>query len=1206
MTAHPPPSDTPPQTTEPPQAGGRSLPWLLAFVLLCIGLILGVRLFFADLSEELQLRSNNERARLFIGEEIVRGIQGIERDIYQMAVTQNRAGYLRIQQRVSARLEKIHHDLQVLQDGGTVRRSLLLNLAERDEKAQEVRFQPTEADRQRIMEEIEVGTNLHQIERISGELLTLLEKRWQSLEDENPRSFYHAEEEIALHIKRTPPYFERLQENANRLFIEGEQRLQSLEEEIGSKQQRLNQAETGLILLVIFCAALIGLQVVRQLNRALLASRAYGRDAAMQRERITTILDTLSDGVYATDREGRITFINHTGEQLFGWETAGLLGQPAHAATHHSHPDGSPYPAETCPLLAVARRGEAHEGEELFFRKNGESFPVSYRSAPLKFEGELVGALVSFQDISARKAAEARIRLLEMAIQESDQGIMITAADANDNGPTIQYVNSGFSQITGYSSQDALGQRTALLRGEETDPETVRQLVTSLQHGQRFTAEIDYRRKDGTLLAAEIDYSPVHGNDGRISHFIAHLSDISTRRAAERALRQAHDQALANAQLKSEFLANMSHEIRTPMNGIIGMTDLLLDTELDPEQQDFARLVRDSAHSLLTIINDILDFSKIEAGRLDIENIDFSLQQVVEGVVDLLAPKASEKQLSLMSYIDPALTDTLRGDATRLRQILLNLIGNAVKFTLQGSIEVIVQGGQKEAAQGQWVRFEIRDSGIGISAEGLGRLFQSFSQADSSTTRKFGGTGLGLAISKQLVTLMGGEIGVTSEEGKGSTFWFELPLMPGSAQPRPLRTTPEQVARECILVVDDRATDRTILRRYLNSWGISHLCVGDARSALSALTDSREARRFSAVLIDFRMPEMNGLELARAIRALPDLETPRLILMTAYDQRDLFTQARAEGFAACLSKPLHQSDLFNTLFGDHRQAEEEITTEGDDSEDAACNLRDAMTQGRLVLLVEDNPTNQKVAELQLRKLGYRSHVVSNGLLATQTFSTLPFAAILMDCQMPVMDGFEATAKIRRLEQDEGLPRIPIIAMTANAMQGDRERCLAAGMDEYVSKPINTKHLAEALQRWARQRPVLEGVDTDAAGEAPAREAAPASPVFDLAGLRELCDQDDDVLRALLEVFTATMPSLLATAGTAIAEQTPRPLEAASHEIKGSGSNLCFARLAGTARELEHHAQQAAPDWEAAAALLARLHEDYAATREALQAEGLLG
>ncbi len=922
---------------------GRSLPWLLAIFVISMGLVLGLRGFFADLNDELQRRSANERARLFIGEEIVQGIQAIESDLYQVAITHNAAGYQRILRHIDAKLAKIHHDLSVLQKGGTARRSLRLNITELQEIAQEVIFRPRAEDQQLVMEQIEVGSKLDQVKTMIGELEELLKQRWAALENDDTRQFYRIESEISLRLKRAPPYFERLNENANRLFVEGEKRLDDLEAEVHKKREQLGLMETVLIALVLFLAAAIGFQFLRRLKFALDEAQRFGKEVAHQKTQVATILDTLSDGVYATDLEGRITFLNTAAEHMFGWQAAELLGRPAHEAVHHHRPDGSTYPASECPLLAVQKQGKARDGEEWFVQRDGQCFPVSYRSNPLYQEGEIIGALVSFQNISARRAAEARIRLLEMAIEESDQGILITAADATADGGTIQYVNSGFTRITGYTASEVVGRRTALLRGPATDAQRVSQLVRALQAGQRFKGEIDYQRKDGTLLVAEIDYSPVHDGEGRLTHFIALLSDIGMRRAAEQALRAAHDQALAHARLKSEFLANMSHEIRTPMNGVIGMTDLLLDTPLNAEQRDFAQLVRDSAKSLLTIINDILDFSKIEAGKLDIEAVDFSLSRVVDGVISLLAPKAQEKQLSLTSQIDPALAIPLRGDSTRLRQILLNLVGNAIKFTGQGSVAVRVMLAQKNSSvETRHVRFEVQDSGIGISPAGQSRLFQSFSQADSSTTRKFGGTGLGLAISKQLVTLMRGEIGVISEEGHGATFWFELPLEIGAAA-----------------VPDDTAAPPA-----------------------GEITD---------------------------------------IAATESGERD--------------------------------------------SASRSGKLREALTQGRLVLLVEDNLTNQKLTQRLLQRLGYETHIVADGQQAVAAFDTLPFAAILMDCQMPVMDGFEATTLIRKAEAVEGRPRMPIIAMTANAMQGDRERCLAIGMDDYLSKPIKPEQLRDILARW---------------------------------------------------------------------------------------------------------------------------------------------
>ena len=1057
MTSHPPdPVDT--SDASRVQGSGRSLPWLLAIFVISMGLVLGLRGFFADLNDELQRRSANERARLFIGEEIVQGIQSIESHLYQMAVTHNAVAHQRILRDIDAALSKIHHDLNVLQKGGTARRSLRLNITELQEIAQEVFFQPSAEDKQLVMEQIEVGSKLDQVKEMINELEDLLKQRWEALEKDDTHQFYRIESEISLNLKRAPPYFERLNENANRLFVEGERRLDALEDEVRAKREQLGRMETVLIALVLFLAAAIGFQFLRRLKFALDEAQRFGKEVAHQKTQVATILDTLSDGVYATDLAGRITFLNAAAERMFGWPAAELLGRPAHEAVHHHRPDGSIYPASECPLLAVQKQDKARAGEEWFVQRDGQCFPVSYRSNPLYQEGEIIGALVSFQDISARRAAEARIRLLEMAIQEIDQGILITAADATDAGGTIQYVNSGFTRITGYTATEVVGQRTALLRGPMTDAQRVSQLVSALQAGQRFKAEIDYQRKDGTLLVAEIDYSPVHDGEGRLTHFIALLSDIGMRRAAEQALREAHDQALAHARLKSEFLANMSHEIRTPMNGVIGMTDLLLDTPLNDEQRDFAQLVRDSAQSLLTIINDILDFSKIEAGKLDIEAVDFSMPRVVDGVISLLAPRAQEKQLALSSHVDPALAIPLRGDATRLRQILLNLLGNAIKFTTQGNVVIRVLPAPKSSStETVRVRFEVQDSGIGISAAGQARLFQSFSQADSSTTRKFGGTGLGLAISKQLVTLMRGEIGVISEEGHGATFWFELPLQHGAAVP------------------DD--TD-------------------------APLTDEI-------------------------------------------------------------------SDTAGTESGAH------------DTAPRSGKLREALSHGRLVLLVEDNLTNQKLAQILLQKLGYETHIVADGQQAVAAFNTLPFTTILMDCQMPVMDGFEATTLIRKAEAAEGRPRIPIIAMTANAMQGDRERCLAIGMDDYLSKPIDPERLRDTLARWTH----------------------PAESRVDFSQLRELCGNDTAVLAELLCLFLETTPPLLDKLSDAIARQDARATKAIAHELKGACGNLSVDSMMHIAQHLE--ASLAMSDWAKTGALYAELVATYTRVATQIHVEGLM-
>jgi PAS domain S-box-containing protein len=1167
------------------------LRWLAFIFLLCIALVFGLRWFFNDLESDLSKRGSNERARLFVGEEIVRGIQGVEKDIYRMAVTQNAKGFERVRAAVESQLDKLRHDLGVLQKGGTVRRELHLNVGGRDELVREASYLPELNGQVAVMEVIEIEPQLAQLNELSDILGEKLRARWQALEREDRKQFFHVEDEIALLLKQVPPHFERLDENANRLFLEGDQRLRALELELAHQKDRLKHLETMLLAIVLVLGATAGFLFLGRLSAALAATKSAKEEVERQRLQSDTMLGTLSDGVYATDMQGNITFINSAAEQLLGWKSEELVGQQAHLAIHHTRPDGGHYPREECPLIAVLSEGISLDGEEHFVGRNSNCFPVSYRSKPLLLEGLVVGSLVSFQDISERQASESRIRLQQAALQEIGQGIFIANADATQDGPTIEYVNPAFTEITGYASQEVMGCRTSMLgaAGERTDK--LNQLYAELMAGKGFTAELTYCRKDGTPYAAELHCSPVHDEQGLITHCIGLLTDIGPRKEAERSLRSARDQALENSRLKSEFLSNMSHEIRTPMNGIIGMTDLLLDTNLDGEQRDFTQVVRDSAGALLTIINDILDFSKIEAGKLEIDTTDFLPIQVVEGTVELLQAKAREKLLSLTSFVDPTLPRALRSDPTRLRQILLNLIGNAIKFTDKGAVELSLFG---ESVAGQaMIRFEIKDTGIGMSQATQSKLFQSFTQADSSTTRKYGGTGLGLAISKQLVELMGGQIGVISAEGQGSTFWFRLPMV--SALDSDFENTSHDAGlrRELIdasgmrvLVVDDHASDRKILHRFLASWNLRNDGAASGEEALKLMTDAADVGHpYSVALIDYSMPTMDGFELAAAVRANRQFDGMRLVMMTAHDRATLCDRAIAAGFADCLSKPVRQSQLFDSL-SDNPEALVHAVKPGHVGGDLPVmpNPTNETANRRLILLAEDNLTNQKVAQLQINKLGYALHIVGNGQEALDALSDPAghnYCAVFMDCQMPLMDGFKATMAIRMAEQHSGGGRIPIIAMTANAMQGDRERCMEVGMDDYISKPIAPSELGRALAHWAGS-PMLIGRNGSASSVPPAPETeavaeleTPAK-VIDFERLEEYFGDDPDLIQSLFDLYVSSTATLLEKLQLAIVSEDQAMVGALSHEAKGSSGNLGIERMAQIATQME--ASSAVPDW----------------------------
>ena len=913
-----------------------------------------------------------------------------------------------------------------------------------------------------------------------------------------------------------------------------------------------------------------------------------------------SLVECLPQNIFRKDTEGRFTFVNKLFCQTVGRPQGEILGKtdfdffPPELAGKYQADD-----------RRVMRTGTVLDTVEEHVRPSGERLFVHVLKTPLyDGTGKVIGVQGIFWDVTERRRIEAALArerdLLRALLDNVPDAIYFKDAQSRfvqcSRALAEKFGLSDLAELVGKTDFDFFTEEHARPAFED-EQRIIRtgQPVVGLAEKETLP--------DGRVSWVLTSKLPLRNEQGEIVGTFGISKDITQRIQAEQELAKARDLAVESTRLKSEFLANMSHELRTPMNAIIGMTGLLLDTELTAEQREYVETVRRSADALLGIINDILDFSKIEARRMKLEVVDFDLREAVEGTVELLAESAQCKGLELVCWVDDRLPAWLRGDPGRLRQVLTNLLGNAIKFTARGEVSLRLAL-MAESPTHVRVRGEVKDTGIGISQGAQMRIFEAFSQADGSTTRQYGGTGLGLAISKQLVELMRGRIGMESALGAGATFWFEIELARAAGAEPEAPAPRESLAGLRVLVVDDNASNRRVLAYQLARWQMQPAEAASGPAALEVLRAAAQAGTpYELAVLDMQMPQMDGLALAQAIRADRRLAHTCLVMLTSLGCRLGPDELRAAGVAACLAKPVRQSRLHEALV--NALAGEAPLPPGAAGPGLAglaggAGLAPPACAWR-VLVAEDNIVNQRLAVLQLHKLGHHAEAVGNGQEVLAALQQAPYDVLLLDCQMPELDGYETAQRIRRQEAQGG-PRLGarplrIIALTAHALAGDRDRCLAAGMDDYLCKPVRLEDLQAALERAATQLP-------PAPAAAPASAPAADETRLDLDALRALralgVPGQPDPVAELVGLFLTSTEPLVERMQRALARNEAPALKAAAHALKGSANNLGARRLAGLCAKVEDCAATGALT--DAASMLEELGHEFARVRDALLAQ----
>jgi two-component system sensor histidine kinase/response regulator len=789
--------------------------------------------------------------------------------------------------------------------------------------------------------------------------------------------------------------------------------------------------------------------------------RQAERDLRESEARYRQVVNAMPEGMLMRDRAGRVTAYNENAARMLGLEGEDLLGRTRLPdGWRLESPEGVPLPEDEYPEAVVMRTGVRRSGMlARLVCGDGRSWWLSMNSEPVRLEGDQlpVAVVTTLTDVSDKKRAAEHLERQRSDMEEAQRLARVGSWNWKADGDQVEWSKELFRIVGRDAAAGAVSYRDhASLYTAESWARLSAAVDRTMRNGEPYELELELIREDETTIWVVARGEAERDAECRIIGLRGTLQDITARRKTEQVLRDAKELAEAATRSKSEFLANMSHEIRTPMNGIVGMTSLLLQSDLTGEQRDCLETVRASSEALLGILNDVLDFSKIEAGKLEIERVPFNLERMVEDAIDVVAESAAKKGLELQFFVSGELPAVVLGDSLRLRQILLNFLSNAIKFTERGSVTVLVEPAGDEITNGLGVRFAVSDTGPGLAESEQTKLFQAFSQVDASTTRKHGGTGLGLSISKRLAELMGGKVGVQSLRGEGSTFWFTAQL---ALSPVPLAVplSDKALAGKRILVVGSHPMGLLLVRQQLESLGMTMVTARNEAEALAhAEREMPEGLEFAAALVDVDLPGTDAMELIRRMRARAAAAVLPVVLLGTVRDQTLMTEAAGMGSTAYLLKPLRKATLTRALCRLIRRPD-------------GAPLEEPQPISRIeadVLLAEDNVTNQKVATMMLNRFGCRTDVVGNGEEAIQAMRRKRYDVVLMDCQMPVMDGWATAAAIREFQAGQE-DRTPIIALTANALSGDRERCLASGMDDYLAKPLSLLQLHAQLTKWAK-------------------------------------------------------------------------------------------------------------------------------------------